>query len=82
MILRSIIEEFADCEILRAAGFDDAIIGIDSVNYRLIYSIKRVIKILMDEGMTSEEAWDYFGFIMECAYVGEHTPIWCRDDFD
>ena len=80
-MLDSIIEAFADCDILKADGFDEAILGIDSVNYRLIYSVTRVIQILMDEGMTDEDAWDYFGFNMECAYVGEQTPIWCRDDF-
>ena len=54
----------------------DAIIGIDSVNYRLIYSISKVIEILVSEGMTQEDAWDHFGFNIECAYVGEQTPIW------
>ena len=80
-MLDSIIEAFADCDILKADGFDDAVIGIDSVNYRLIYSVRKVIEILVAEGMTQEDAWDHFGFNMECAYVGELTPVWCMDDF-
>tara|TARA_R100000808_G_C2141545_1_gene149356 strand:- start:261 stop:506 length:246 start_codon:yes stop_codon:yes gene_type:complete len=80
-MLEQIIEAYEDCGILKADGFDDAIIGIDSVNYRLIYSISKVIQILVDEGMTQEDAWDHFGFNIECAYVGEQTPIWCKDDF-
>ena len=80
-MIQQIIEAYEDCGILKADGFDDAIIGIDSVNYRLIYSISKVIQILVDEGMTQEDAWDHFGFNIECAYVGEQTPIWCNDDF-
>lgn len=80
-MLEEIIEAYEDCGILKADGFDDAIIGIDAVNFRLIYSVSKVIAILVSEGMTSEDAWDHFGYNMESAYVGEHTPIWCKDDF-
>ena len=40
-------------------GFDDAIIGIDIVNRRLIYSNKKCIKALKKQ-MPTDEATDYF----------------------
>jgi hypothetical protein len=26
--------------------------------------------------MSEEEAWEYFSFNIECAYVGEKTPLY------
>ncbi len=33
------------------------------------------------ESMTEEEAIEFFEFNIECAFVGEQTPIWCKDNF-
>jgi len=67
-------------ELLKADGFDDAIIGIDWETMRLIYSISKCIEILSKD-MNEEDAFDYFYFNMTSAYVGEKTPIWCNDNF-
>lgn len=67
-------------ELLKADGFDDAIIGIDGKTMRLIYSVSKCIEILSKD-MSREDAVDYFYFNMESAYVGEKTPIWCNDNF-
>ena len=68
-------------------GLDGAIIGHgskypeDSV---LIYSAQRIIDLLMlQNGMSLEEAEEYFSFNIACLYAGEGTPIivWeCEDD--
>ena len=79
-ILESIIERYEDETFLKADGFDDAIIGVDDVSMRLIYSVSKCIKIL-EKYMKYTEALEYFDFNVSGAYVGEKTPIWCNDDF-
>jgi hypothetical protein len=67
---------------LFADGFDEAILGLDAVGYRVIYSILKCYKILMiRDKMTKDEAIEYFTFNVLDAYVGEKTPIWCEDNF-
>ena len=39
--------------------FDDAVIGIDVINKRLIYSVKKCVRILKKQ-MPTEEANDFF----------------------
>ena len=63
---------------LLADGFEDAIIGLGSrFTYPVaVYDRRKCIKILIArDGMTPEEAEEYFGVNVEGAYVGEHTPI-------
>lgn len=70
---------------LKADGFDEAIIG---VGYRcgqpdiIVYDAEKCVKILMDQGMTEEEAIDYFDFNVVGAWVGEETPIFVREMYD
>jgi hypothetical protein len=78
-MLDNILEWFPEEEILKADGFDDAIIGIDDSTMRLIYSVSRCIDILKKD-MDEEEAVEYFNYNVKCAYMGEKTPIWCVDD--
>jgi hypothetical protein len=80
-MLQEIIEYYGDEEFLKADGFDDAIIGVEIPSMRLIYSVKRCLEILIDEGMTYEDAIEHFDFNIGGAYVGEKTPIWCHDNF-
>jgi hypothetical protein len=61
---------------LKADGFDEAIIGIDSINERIIYSKRKMIEILMDD-MDEDEAIEFLEFNTWNTYVGEHTPIYC-----
>lgn len=63
---------------LKADGFDQAIIGIDSINERIIYSKQKMIEILSDE-MPEDEAIEFLEFNTWNAYVGEHTPIYCDE---
>tara|TARA_Y100000310_G_scaffold288133_1_gene313518 strand:+ start:3376 stop:3663 length:288 start_codon:yes stop_codon:yes gene_type:complete len=80
-MLQEIIEDYPEEEFLKADGFDDAIIGVasDFTEPRLIYSVGKIINILMDQGMTSTDAIEHFNFNIGGGYVGEKTPIWCYD---
>ena len=81
-LLTRILENFEGEEILIADGYDDAVIGIERMSMRLIYSVSKCIAILEeDQGMTPLDAIEYFTYNTEGAYVGEKTPIWCWDDF-
>jgi hypothetical protein len=70
---------------LKAEGFDKAIIG---VGYRCgqediyVYDTEKCVKILMDQGMTEEEAIDYFEYNVVGSWVGEETPIFVRAILD
>jgi hypothetical protein len=78
--MNDITKFYEEEELLKADGFDDAIIGIDEKTWRLIYSVSKCIEIL-SKNMSEEDAIEYFYFNMEGAYVGEKTPIWCTDKF-
>ncbi len=79
-MLSTILEWFDEEEFLIADGFDEAIIGIDESSYRIIYSCKKCIEILMSEGMLYEDAIEHFEYNVRGSYVGEKTPIWCVDN--
>ena len=78
-MLEGSVEYFQDEEILKADGFDDAVIGIDTGTMRLIYSVTRCVEILIVGGMDMNDAIEYFDFNVRGSYVGEKTPIWCDD---
>lgn len=79
-MLDRILESLPDENFLKADGFDEAVIGVDSSSMRLIYSVSKCIEILMKE-MTQDEAEDHMSFNISGAYMGEKTPIWCEDFF-
>ena len=67
---------------MKADGFNDAIIGVaercgsDDI---LVYDAEKCIEILVErDGMSYEEACEYFSFNVSGAYVGEGTPtfVW------
>ena len=66
-----------DYSILLADGLDEAFIGIGwQFNTPLaVYDRDKCIEILESQGMTPEEAQEYFYFNTQGAYVGEQTPI-------
>jgi hypothetical protein len=74
-VLEDIFDRYPDEEFLKADGFDDCVIGVTD-NRILVYSVEKCIAKLISEGMTEEEAMEYFNFNVSGAYVGEYTPIW------
>jgi hypothetical protein len=81
-ILDKILEMFPDEHFIKADGFDDAVIGVETSSGRLVYSIKKSIEILVqNDGMSYDDAADFFYYNVEGSYVGEKTPIWVNDTF-
>ena len=69
-------------EVLFADGFDDAIIGFEPNMWKVVYSRRKCVDILVqNEGMSYEDAIDYLEYNTFNAYVGENTPLWV-DDLD
>lgn len=75
---------------LLADGLEDAFIGSvysPTLGANLaVYSIDKCIAIYISEGMTEEEALEFFDFNVGCAYVGPMTPLFLHEqtlaDFD
>jgi hypothetical protein len=78
-MIDKILEWFPEEDILKADGFDEAIIGIETNEMRLIYSVSKCIQILCRD-MDEEDAVEFFDFNVRGSYVGDKTPIWCVDD--
>tara|TARA_R100001086_G_C11687746_1_gene217649 strand:+ start:173 stop:607 length:435 start_codon:yes stop_codon:yes gene_type:complete len=85
------IEHMLRMDIMQGAltvdGHDNAIVGYTAVwdkagaEYVYVYSTERIILTLMDnDGMTEEEAWDYFSFNIEGAYMGSRQPLYLFDE--
>ena len=77
---RDIIEWMTnyDEEILTADGFDYALIGIcERINQPTIavYDTNKCLKVLIErDGMTEEDAEEYFYYNVVGAWVGDYTP--------
>ena len=78
-MIQEIIEKYSDEEFLKADGFDDAIIGVEENEMRLIYSVSKCLEILKED-MTEIDAYEHFTFNVSGSFVGEKTPIWCWDN--
>lgn len=67
-----------DEEILLADGFDEALIGIVTIGggkILALYDVAKCMSILItDQGMSPDNALEYFEFNVANAYVGEKTP--------
>ena len=65
-------------EILFADGFDGAIEGVvwDGERTRVVYRMESILEILMDQGMTYDEASEYFDFNVAGSHVGVYTPLY------
>ena len=67
-------------EALSADGFEDALIGVAEVHNRpplAVYDRDKCLNVLMDrDGMTEEEAEEFFTYNVSGSWVGEHTPIY------
>ncbi len=59
-------------------GFDDAIVGVMGAfgsEYKVCYDKNKVFDILIKDGMTYEEAVEWYEYNIIGAYVGEKTPV-------
>ena len=76
--LEQILELYSDEELLIADGFDDAIIGVDDENVRVVYDVFKIISILIQDGMSTDEAFEFYHYNILGAYVGEKTPLFVK----
>lgn len=71
--------EDIDGDLLWADGLLNAVIGIATRadGMRVVcYSIEKIIEVFMKrDGMTEEEAYEFYEFNVACAWVGDKTPI-------
>jgi hypothetical protein len=78
-MIKEKIEEILgeDENVLLADGFEDAFVGIGRQFGKpiAIYDRFECIEILIKEGMSEEEAEEYFQYNTEGAWVGDQTPI-------
>ena len=76
--IRELLAEYnEDILFLSEEEYDDALVGIvrqfgrDSI---ACYSYTKIIEILSRDGMSEEEAAEFFEFNIIGSYVGENTP--------
>ena len=74
-----IVEYYPDESFMVADGFDDAIIGVDEKTHRVVYSVDKCLQILLEQGLSSTEAVEYFDFKVVGVYISDDAPIWCDD---
>ena len=69
-----------EIEALTADGFDEAMIGLfHRFNTTVVaYDYDKCIELLIRDGMTSEDAEEYFSFNVLGAWVGESTPAFLQ----
>lgn len=70
-------------------GLDGALIGCADVWHpdgnrvgRAIYAGDQIVAILMDQGLSYDDAIEHIDFNVEGGYVGEDTPIVCWPNRD
>jgi hypothetical protein len=74
-ILNKILKDFPDDGYLKVDGFAKALIGISS-NGALVYSIDKIIEILMvRNNWSNDDAYSYFYYSIQATYVGDKKPI-------
>ena len=67
-----------DKKLVVMTGYDDCILGIArgfNTPDVVAYSYEAVIKRNMQDGMTEEEAVEYFEYNQAGAYMGDRTPV-------
>jgi hypothetical protein len=62
MTLQEILDNYPDQEFIILDGLDRAVIGIDQNYERLVYSVNEIVDLYIEEGMTYEEALDYYEY--------------------
>ena len=72
--LETFVELYGDENTLKADGYDDCIVGIDS-KQRLVYDMEKIIEKLSQE-MSEEDAVEFFYCNIEGSHMGEYTPLY------
>ena len=68
---------FEGVMLLEPAKFDAAILGVlerCGEEPKVCYSLEKILEILMEDGMTYEEAVEYYEYNVVGAWMGDQTP--------
>lgn len=76
--LSLLLQVYGEKTLEKIDGFDNAIIGIEVETNRLIYSVKKCIKILIKQ-MPTEEAIDHFYMVVYTKNAESNKVIFCED---
>ena len=72
-------------EAILCDGFNDAIIGMaERINLGPVvaYSVEKMLDIMIArDGMTYEEALEYYDYNIAGAWLGDNTPIYIKTEF-
>ena len=83
---RNELAEHFGNDLLFADNFDNAIIGVSmgiSCGTKVVYDAEEMARTLViSEGMTEQEAWEYLEFNTFNAYIGDNTPIFVSTSLD
>jgi hypothetical protein len=63
-------------------GFDEAILGMTYAFGKepvVAYSINKILETLIKDGMTLEDAQEYFEYNILNAYFAEHNPVFLNE---
>ena len=77
-ILQAIIDTYPEDTFMIMDGLDEGVIGVSHVDNKLIYSQKKILEILVGEGLEMEDAIEHFEYNIAGAYV-EGQPHICMD---
>jgi hypothetical protein len=77
-VLNKIIDAYPEEEFLKADGLDEAVIGVEEDEMRLVYSVDKCIEIFMTQGMEYDEALKFFDCNVRGTWMGDKTPIWVK----
>jgi len=80
-VTQEMLMDFAE-EAIVLEGFDDCIVGLTEEfghGFRVLYSVKCIVNKLMQDGMSEDEALEYYGYNILNAYMGEQNPIFLVD---
>lgn len=81
-ILEDILDSYFEVQFIVAEGFNDAVIGVDDYEMRLVYSADKSISILMEEQKWDYlEAAEYFYTHIVDKYKGNKQPLFINDNF-
>jgi hypothetical protein len=76
---QALVEREESC--LFADGLERAFVGLgyQFTKPLAVYSRRRVLRVFQRQGMSYEEAVEYFDFNVAGAWVGEQTPVFLDD---
>ena len=81
-MIDKIQEAFPETDFVGLANLNDAIIGKCGHSNQLVYSLSKIINILVGQGATYKQAFDHYKENIKDNYIESNRPIICYDYFD